>query len=445
MAETKSQDKKIFVLDTNVILHDSDSLRHFADNDIIIPITVLEELDNFKRGNEIINYHARKFVRTLDELCGDAIFNSGIKIGPGLGKISIRLDEEMAPEIKASFSPLKKDHHILNLAYIITQQNKNLKVVLVTKDVNLRMKAKAVGLLAEDYTSDHIKDLKTLYTGTREIEEVADELIDKIYSDEGDISLAEIPLNEPLQPNEYMILRSTNKSALATYNGHQKLISKVEKRAVSGIVPRNAEQIFALDALLNPNIALVTISGKAGTGKTLLALAAGLEQRNLYRQIYLARPIVPLSNKDIGYLPGDISSKISPYTQPLFDNLGVIQSHSRESKNAPHFRDLLEDGKLVISALSYIRGRSLVKIFFIVDEAQNLTPHEVKTIVTRAGENTKIVFTGDIFQIDHPYLDSHSNGLSHIIAKMQGEKLYAHINLEKGERSELAELASNLL
>lgn len=445
MVETKSQEKKIFVLDTNVILHDSDSLRHFDDNDIIIPITVLEELDNFKRGNEIINYHARKFVRTLDELCGDAIFNSGIRIGPGLGKISIRLDEEMAPEIKASFSPLKKDHHILNLAFIITRQNQNLKVILVTKDVNLRMKAKAVGLLAEDYTSDHIKDLKTLYTGTREIEEVADELIDKIYSDEGDLSLAEIPLNKPLKPNEYMILRSANKSALATYNGNQKTINKVEKRAVSGIVPRNAEQIFALDALLNPEIALVTISGKAGTGKTLLALAAGLEQRNLYRQIYLARPIVPLSNKDIGYLPGDISSKISPYTQPLFDNLGVIQSQNREGKNAPHFRDLLEDEKLVISALSYIRGRSLVKIFFIVDEAQNLTPHEVKTIVTRAGENTKIIFTGDIFQIDHPYLDSHSNGLSHIIAKMQGENLYAHINLEKGERSELADLASNLL
>ncbi|MCK5540938.1 MAG: PhoH family protein [Deltaproteobacteria bacterium] len=445
MAKSAAQNKKIFVLDTNVILHDSDSLRHFADNDIIIPITVLEELDNFKRGNEIINYHARQFVRTLDELCRDAIFNNGVEIGPGLGKISIRLDEEMAPEIKKSFNPLKKDHHILNLAYIITHQNKKQKVILVTKDVNLRMKAKAVGLLAEDYTSDHIKDVKTLYTGTRIIEEVADELIDQLYSDEENPALSELSLSEPLKPNEYMVLRSAHKSALATCDNQQKLITRVEKRAVSGIIPRNAEQIFALNALLNPNISLVTISGKAGTGKTLLALAAGLEQRNLYRQIYLARPIVPLSNKDIGYLPGDISDKISPYTQPLFDNLGVIQAHSREGKNTPHYRKMLEDKKLVISALSYIRGRSLVKIFFIVDEAQNLTPHEVKTIVTRAGENTKIVFTGDIFQIDHPYLDSHSNGLSHIIAKMQGEKLYAHINLEKGERSELADLASNLL
>ncbi|MCK5914584.1 MAG: PhoH family protein [Deltaproteobacteria bacterium] len=438
-------DKKIFVLDTNVILHDSDSLRHFADNDIIIPITVLEELDNFKRGNEIINYHARQFVRSLDELCGDAIFNSGITIGPGLGKISIRLEEEMDPKIKASFSPSKKDHRILNLAYVISHQQKNRKVVLVTKDVNLRMKAKAVGLLAENYTSDHIEDVKALYTGTRLIEGLADGLIDQIYSDEGTLPLADLPLSSPLYRNEYIIVRSAGKSALAVHEGHQESISRVEKRTVSGITPRNAEQIFALDALLNPDIPLVTITGKAGTGKTLLALAAGLEQRSLYRQIYLARPIVPLSNKDIGYLPGDISSKISPYTQPLFDNLGVIQAQNREGKNAPHYRDLLEEEKLVISALSYIRGRSLVKIFFIVDEAQNLTPHEVKTIVTRAGEGTKIVFTGDIFQIDHPYLDIHSNGLSHIIAKMQGEELYAHINLEKGERSALADLASDLL
>ena len=443
--ETGAQAKKIFVLDTNVILHDSDSLHHFAENDIIIPITVLEELDNFKRGNEIINFHARQFVRSLDELCGDSIFDGGVTIGPGLGKISIRLEEEMAPEIKASFSAQKKDHRILNLAYVISHQNNEQNVILVSKDVNLRMKAKAVGLQAEDYTSDHIEDIKALYTGTRIIDNVADELIDNFYGEDGVLPLAGITLENPLQTNEYAIIRSRNKSALVVYDGNQEAIRRVEKRAVSGITPRNAEQIFAMDALLNPDIPLVTISGKAGTGKTLLALAAGLEQRSLYRQIYLARPIVPLSNKDIGYLPGDISSKISPYTQPLFDNLGVIQSHHREGKNAPHYRDLLEDEKLVISALSYIRGRSLVKIFFIVDEAQNLTPHEVKTIVTRAGEGTKIVLTGDIFQIDHPYLDIHSNGLSHIIAKMQGEKLYAHINLEKGERSALADLASNLL
>ncbi|NPA25170.1 MAG: PhoH family protein, partial [Deltaproteobacteria bacterium] len=348
--------------------------------------------------------------------------------------------------IRSSFSAAKPDHHILNLAFIIKKENPKRKVILVTKDVNLRMKAKAVGVFAEDYTSDHIADVKTLYSGSRTITGISDEFIDRLYGDEEKPQIAELPLDKPLTINEYLILKSVSgKSALAAGDRESGRLRRVEKKSVAGIMPRNAEQIFAFDALLNPEIPLVTLTGKAGTGKTLLALAAGLEQRHRYRQIYLSRPLVPLSNKDIGYLPGDIKSKISPYTQPLFDNLGVIQSQNRENGDTPHFRDLLEDEKLVISALSFIRGRSLVKIFFIVDEAQNLTPHEVKTIITRAGEGTKVVLTGDIFQIDHPYLDSHSNGLSHIIAKMQGQKLYAHVNLEKGERSKLAELASNLL
>ncbi len=446
MTEKKPAGKKIFVIDTNVILHDSSLLNHFKGNDIVIPITVLEELDHFKRGNEIINYHAREFVRTLDQLCGSEIFGRGISLGPGRGRIFIRLDEEMAAELKGSFSPAKPDHHILNLAFIISRENPGLKVILITKDVNLRMKAKAVGIFAEDYTSDRIADIKTLYTGTRTVTGIDDDLLDRLYGEEEKPALDELPLKKPLTVNEYLILKSVSgKSALVTSDWEKKRLRLLTRKSVAGITPRNAEQIFALDALLNPDIPLVTLTGKAGTGKTLLALAAGLELRRRYRQIYLSRPLVPLSNKDIGYLPGDIKSKISPYTQPLFDNLGVIQSHNREGDNSPHFRNLLEEEKLVISALSFIRGRSLVKIFFIVDEAQNLTPHEVKTIITRAGEGTKIILTGDIFQIDHPYLDSHSNGLSHIIAKMQGQKLYAHVNLEKGERSRLAELASNLL
>jgi len=241
-------------------------------------------------------------------------------------------------------------------------------------------------------------------------------------------------------------MRNHKRSALGMYDPTSRKIKRVDKISAYGITPRNAEQTFALNALMNNDIRLVSISGKAGTGKTLLALAAALERRKYYHHIYLARPVVPLSNKDIGYLPGDISSKLAPYMQPLYDNLGVIQTQFSESNSKHrHIKELLENEKLVISPLAYIRGRSLVKVYFIVDEAQNLTPHEIKTIITRAGEGTKVVFTGDIFQIDHPYLNSQSNGLSHLIEKMQGQKIYAHINLEKGERSELAELASNLL
>jgi len=246
--------------------------------------------------------------------------------------------------------------------------------------------------------------------------------------------------------NEYFILRNGRKSALATMDPASGMLKRVDKASAYGISPRNSEQTFALHALMNPDVRLVTLTGKAGTGKTLLALAAALEKKKLYRQIYLARPIVPLSNKDLGYLPGDIQSKLDPYMQPLFDNLGVIQNQFPETDpKHRRIKELLQEEKLVISPLAYIRGRSLVNIYFIVDEAQNLTPHEVKTIITRAGEGTKFVFTGDIFQIDHPYLDSLSNGLSYLIDKMQGQKLYAHVTLEKGERSELAELASDLL
>jgi len=439
-----SAQKKIFVLDTNVILHDSSCIHQFGEHDIVIPIPVIEELDNFKKGNESLNFHAREFVRTLDSLSGDKLFNDGVPIGPDLGRISIKLDRDFDESIIANFSTSKPDHHILNIGYQVAKEFAEREVILVSKDVNLRMKAKAVGLMAQDYKNDHVTNIQKLYTGTRIVEEVSSELIGLMYAPPYEFSAADFPCDPPLLPNEYLILRDDRKSALAVNDAKAGLIKRVDKIPAFGITPRNAEQTYALDAILNDNIRLISLTGKAGTGKTLVALAGALKQKRNFRQILMARPIVALSNKDIGFLPGDIQSKLEPYMKPLFDNLGVIEHAQGESKHK-QVSKLVQDGKLVIEPLSYIRGRSLVNTFFIVDEAQNLTPHEIKTIITRAGEGTKIVFTGDIFQIDHPYLDTHSNGLSYLIEKMKGQRLYAHVNLTKGERSELADLAGTLL
>ncbi len=438
--------KKIFVLDTNVILHDSDCIYSFREHDLVIPITALEELDKFKKGNRSLNYHARQFLRSLDELSGEKLFTRGAPIGAGRGRIKIELEQDLHPDLKHNFGARISDHSILNIAYHQFKKHPAKQVILVSKDVNLRMKSKAVGLPAQDYTTDHVKDISILYKGCRLEENIPHDVIDRMYKVPFEIDPGDLTLTRALLSNEFLVLRNGRKSALGVFDARTGMIRRVEKTPVYGIMPKNAEQIFALDALTNPDVSLVSVSGKAGTGKTLLALTAALGMRKHYRQIFAARPIVPLSNKDMGYLPGDISSKMDPFMQPLFDNLGVIQNQFSDSdaKNK-RIKDFLDSEKLVMSPLSYIRGRSLVKIFFIVDEAQNLTPHEVKTIITRAGEGTKIVFTGDIFQIDHPYLDSHSNGLSFLIEKMQGQKLYAHITLEKGERSELAELASNML
>jgi PhoH-like ATPase len=441
-----AQNKKLFVLDTNVILHDSSCIYQFQEHDVVIPITVIEELDNFKKGNEILNYHAREFSRSLDAHSGDDLFETGHKIASGHGRIIVKLDQEFHEDLAFNFTRDKHDHKILNCAYRCAREFPRRTVILVSKDVNLRLKARAIGLLADDYTTDHVKDVSTLGSGSRVEEHMDKELIDSLYKEPYALQPECIGDRAAVNANEYLILRNGKRSALATYNPRAMQLERVDKMTACGIAPRNAEQTFALHALLNPDIKLVTISGKAGTGKTLLALAAALERRTLYRQIFMARPVVPLSNKDIGFLPGEISSKLAPYMQPLYDNLGVIQNQFSE-KSSMHQRisDLLEKEKLKIAPLSYIRGRSIVRVYFIVDEAQNLTPHEVKTIITRAGEGTKIVLTGDVFQIDHPYLDSQSNGLSYCIEKMRDQPLYAHVNLEKGERSELAELASDLL
>jgi PhoH-like ATPase len=437
-------DVKLFVLDTNVILHDAGCLRNFAEHDVVVPLTVLEELDRFKKGNEDLNFQARAFLRLFDELTGDVLSADGAPLGDGLGCVRVVAARDFADRLLAAFLHDTPDHRILDAALTLEHREPERAVVLVTKDTNLRMKAKSLGLTAQDYKNDKVETFEKLYTGKRFVSDMPSELVDRFYREPriaaGDIALVEHP-----RPNENFVLRNGSKSVLATYRAGDQTFSRVEKIGAYGIVPRNAEQSFALRALLDDEIKLVTLVGKAGSGKTLLALAAALETKARYRQILLARPVVPLSNRDLGFLPGDISAKLDPYMQPLYDNLGVIKHQHGEGDSGSKVQDWLEQHKLEIAPLPYIRGRSLQRTFFIVDEAQNLTPHEVKTIITRAGEGTKVVFTGDIHQIDHPYLDSLSNGLSYLINRMVGQSIYAHVTLEKGERSALAELASDLL
>ena len=439
--------KKIFILDTNVILHDSSCIHQFEDNDICIPITVIEELDKFKKGNNVINCNARDFLRTLDALSSDKILNGGVPIQNGSGKISILLEEPLDDKIKHNFNDINADIRILNNAYCLAKKHDFKNVIFVTKDVNLRLRARSIGLKTENYNSRYVENLSDMYTGLKEIDPVEESVVDELYQKPFEIDEERLGLAPDFfLHNENIILKNGSKSALAVYKKNTQSIRRIQLQTCFGIKPKNSEQAFALNAMLDPDIALVTVSGKAGTGKTLLALAAALEKKRYYRQIFIARPVVPLSNKDIGFLPGDVASKLDPYMQPLYDNLSFIQNQSKDSNgHAKTIHELLEEEKIVITPISYIRGRSIVKVFFIVDEAQNLTPHEVKTIITRAGEGTKIVFTGDIYQIDHPYLDSQTNGLAFIIEKMKGQSLYAHINLEKGERSDLAELASKIL
>ncbi|TAL31096.1 MAG: PhoH family protein [Spirochaetes bacterium] len=435
---------KIFVLDTNVVLHDFRCIYSFQEHNVVIPITLLEEIDRFKRGNEIINFNAREFSRELDALIDGKLLNEGVLLGSG-GFLVVNTNIVKDEHLRSIFWEDSPDHRILSLAYNLSREYGADRVFMVSKDINLRMKAKSIGVQAEDYETGKVKDIDDLYTGKNIVEHMSSSVIDRFYK-EGFVPIEEFNLADPPCPNEYFIMRNGTKSALSTFNQEAHAFRLVEKRRAYGIHPRNSEQTFSLDALMNPEIRLVTLSGKAGTGKTLMALAAALEKRRDYKQILLARPVIPLSNRDIGYLPGDIKDKLDPYMQPLFDNLSVIKNQFEE--DSPDYRrinDMVHNEKLLIMALAYIRGRSLSKVYFIVDEAQNLTPHEVKTIITRAGEGTKIVFTGDPYQIDTPYLDSRSNGLTYLIDKMRGQGLYAHVTLEKGERSELAELATNLL
>lgn len=440
----KKNQKKVFVLDTSVILHDHNSINNFEEHDIGLPITVLEELDNFKRGNDTKNFEAREFIRMIDRLSDKYTLQQWIPLdGKGKGRFKIVMDKgNLNVDAQKIYLDKKADHRILNAVLQLKEEEKEAKVVLVTKDINLRLKAKALDIVAEDYETGKI-DVDGLYKGKELVENLDSEFIRKLYTD-GNVDCGE-SISRQIN-NHYYILKNGKSSSLAYFNPETEQLNRVDKSYIYGVKPRNAEQTFAIHALLNPEIKLVTLQGVAGTGKTLLALASALEQHKSYKQIILARPIVPLSNRDIGYLPGDANEKINPYMEPLWDNLKFIKDQFKENeKRHKQIKQMQDESKIIITPLAFIRGRSLANIFFIIDEAQNLTPHEVKTIVSRAGENTKIVFTGDIHQIDTPYLDEKSNGLSYIIDRLRGNRLFAHVTLEKGERSELANLANELL
>ena len=437
--------KKIFVLDTSVLLYDSDAVKNFEKHDVAIPITVLEEIDSFKKGNTVTNLHAREFIRFLDKISDANMIQDWIPLnGKQHGNIRVVSDEASTTDANKVFGSSKNDHRILNSALKLREEESGKKVVLVTKDINLRLKARALSLDAEDYETTRIKDIDHLYKGKTDLTFEKNDFINTLYK-KGRLEHSEIEKSKPVK-NHYYILKNHSSSALGYYNPRSCQVELIKQMNAYGLNPRNAEQTFAMHAMMNPDILLTTITGSAGTGKTLIALACALEQRRQYRQIYLARPIVPLSNRDLGYLPGDVKSKIDPYMQPLWDNLSIIKDQfSEPSKQAKKIDELVQTEKLSIVPLAYIRGRSLNNVIFIIDEAQNLTPHEIKTIITRAGENTKIIFTGDIFQIDTPYLDAQSNGLSYLVDRMNNNDVYAHINLEKGERSELANLATKFL
>jgi PhoH-like ATPase len=446
MGTKKKGVKKNFVLDTNVILHDYKCIENFQENDIFLPIVVLEELDKFKRGSEQINYNAREFVRELDSLTSNDLFLKGASLGPGLGTLYVVTGDKYQEKIALSFPERTPDHRILSCAMSVAEKNPAMRTILVTKDINLRMKSRSLGIEVEDYITDKVVDVDIFARAQETYEHIDPDIIDKIYSLPEGIEPEQLGLKTILKPNDCFILKSIRNSILARYNPFTGKIKKVEKVVNYGIQPRNAEQSFAFETLNDANIKLIGITGKAGTGKTLLALASALKQADIYKQILLARPIVSLANKGIGFLPGDEKQKIAPYMQPLFDNLNVIKAQfPQNSSDVRKIDEWQKNNQLVVEALAFIRGRSLSETFCIIDEAQNLTPHEVKTIITRAGEGTKMVFTGDLQQIDSPYLDAQSNGLAYMIDKMKGQELFAHINLVKGERSQLAELASNLL
>lgn len=436
--------KKIFVLDTNVLLHDPTALFSFEDNEVVIPIYVLEEVDNFKKELSELGRNARHVVRNLDVLRTEGILTEGVPInGGGVVRVAIT-HRQLSAEFQSQRST---DNRILATALEAQEQAQSgEEVVFVSKDVNLRVRAAAMDLTVEDFDSERT-EITELYTGVAELEASGDE-VDAFYRD------GRLPLDDPYYfPNQFAFVKSRDNpshTALGRISVDEQAVFPLRhlQDNMWGIRPRNREQSYACDVLLDDDVKLVTLVGKAGTGKTLLAIAAGLQKVTedaSYQRLLISRPIFPLG-RDIGYLPGDVEEKLTPWMQPIYDNVEFLMGLSRtERRRGRSYHELLDLGILEIEPLTYIRGRSIPNQFMVVDEAQNLTPHEVKTIVSRAGDNTKIILTGDAYQIDNPYVDSTNNGLVHTVNRFQSERIFGHVTLLKGERSELAELATNLL
>jgi PhoH-like ATPase len=438
--------RKNLVLDTNVLLHDPRAIYNFEDNHVIIPIYVIEEIDSIKKELSERGRNAREVARQLDSFRSQGRLSEGVKLEAG-GMLRVALGTRPMPD--ALRQAQVADNFILAVALEVRDAEPDIKTILVTKDVNLRIRGDALGLSTADYDSEKV-DISELYSGTVEVE-VDARAIDAFYAQSGMALAAEVA--EGLHANQYVTLKNGEnpaQTALGRWDGEKGRVVPIKKLrdGVWGIRPRNREQHFALDLLLSDEIKLVTLVGKAGTGKTLVALAAGLTkvvEENVFQKLLVSRPIFPLG-RDIGYLPGDIEEKLNPWMQPIYDNVELLLGINKEGKKEGRTHAELADlGYIEIEPLTYIRGRSIPNQFMIVDEAQNLTPHEVKTIITRAGEGTKIVLTGDPYQIDNPYVDADSNGLTTVVERFKGQPIAGHITMTRGERSPLAEIASNIL
>ncbi len=438
--------RKTFVLDTNVLLHDPNSIFSFKDNDVIIPIVVIEELDRFKKGLDEIGRNARQVSRHLDELRMKNKLSAGVDLDNG-GRLRVELNHHHNVEcpLPPGMEITAADNRILLVSLCLSREQGQEKVVLVTKDTNLRIKADALGVRTEDYETGTV-DISEQYSGEVEFEAGPD-MLDHFFEK------GELPVDGGFYPNQFVLIKDSanpNHTGLSRYHQKKKALVKLihGKDAVWGVTARNKEQSYALDLLLDDDVKLVTLVGQAGTGKTLLALAAGLErtvEERVYNRLVVSRPIFPLG-RDIGFLPGDVEEKLKPWMQPIFDNLEFLMGPSEGRGRKPKdYHGLVDLGMLELEPLTYIRGRSMPNRYLIVDEAQNLTPHEIKTIITRAGDGTKIVLTGDPYQIDNPYIDSASNGLTFVTERFKNESISGHITLKKGERSRLAELAAELL